>query len=232
MSTRTIQSSPKFWDESAEAFDQIYSGEKKSPFGVFLDRWLRRDIYERIRGTVNEIDALGADQKVVDIGTGTGRLCVPLARRGHHVTGVDFSEEMLKRARQVVSEAGVADRCTFMPGDLLTAMPEELKQLGPFDAVAVLGVVDYIADAGRLLKNAATLSPKKLVVSFPKAGTLRCALRRIRYKLQSLDCPLFFYRPEQICELGEKLGADRVEIRSMGQLHFTVFHFSRMPPSH
>jgi len=56
---------------------------------------------------------------VLDLGCGTGRHAVELARAGYRVTGVDLSPRMLDRARQRASAAGVevewvcADAATF-----------------------------------------------------------------------------------------------------------------------
>ncbi|MBP7867924.1 MAG: class I SAM-dependent methyltransferase [Acidobacteria bacterium] len=65
------------------------------------------------QGTVGEVDflekELGFDRgkAVLDIGCGTGRHAVELARRGYVVTGVDLSESQLARAREKAREAGV-----------------------------------------------------------------------------------------------------------------------------
>jgi SAM-dependent methyltransferase len=45
--------------------------------------------------------------RFVDLGCGTGRLLLPLARRGYWVLGVDLSEEMLKVADAKARAAGV-----------------------------------------------------------------------------------------------------------------------------
>ena len=53
---------------------------------------------------------------MLDVGTGTGRAAIALARRGAVVTGVDASEEMLAVARQRAPRtAGAAS--TFVSGD-------------------------------------------------------------------------------------------------------------------
>ena len=65
------------------------------------------------QGTVGEVDfverELGADRskRILDIGCGTGRHAIELARRGYRVTGFDLSEAQLQRARDKAAEAGV-----------------------------------------------------------------------------------------------------------------------------
>lgn len=65
------------------------------------------------QGTAGEVDfverELGADRgkRILDIGCGTGRHAIELARRGYRVTGFDLSEGQLRRARKKAAEAGV-----------------------------------------------------------------------------------------------------------------------------
>ena len=66
-----------------------------------------------VQGTVGECDfieqEINRDKsiKILDIGCGTGRHSIELAKRGYHVTGVDLSENQIKRARQKAQEVGV-----------------------------------------------------------------------------------------------------------------------------
>jgi len=50
---------------------------------------------------------LAPGDRVLDIGCGTGRHSIELARRGFRVTGLDISEGMLDEARRRAGEAGV-----------------------------------------------------------------------------------------------------------------------------
>jgi SAM-dependent methyltransferase len=64
--------------------------------------------------TLAEVDFVIAELQLpaggwlLDIGCGTGRHAVELAKRGYQVTGVDISEGMLAEARQAAQAAGVA----------------------------------------------------------------------------------------------------------------------------
>jgi ubiquinone/menaquinone biosynthesis C-methylase UbiE len=225
MSNDVSQSSARYWDAMVEDFDAIYSGKRASRLAVGLDRWLRRDIYERIDETVRLVDRLGPRQRVLDVGTGTGRLCIPLARNTHSVVGVDFSAAMLARARELAEAAGVAGQCSFIQDDLVEDGSKTLRPGVSFDAVAILGVLDYISDPLPMLWRVNALRPKLIVASFPREGTPRAWLRRARYRVQGLDCPLYFYTARQVECYGRALDARRVSQRVMGQLHFASFWF-------
>jgi SAM-dependent methyltransferase len=68
-------------------------------------------------------------QDILDLGTGTGALAIPLARAGAHVVGVDASEAQLAAAR----EAAERERLTI---DLRFARAEETGAAdGSFDAI-------------------------------------------------------------------------------------------------
>ena len=58
--------------------------------------------------------------RVLELGCGSGRILVPLARAGHHVVGVDTSPHMLALAYEKLATAGpeVAARARLVQGDL------------------------------------------------------------------------------------------------------------------
>jgi ubiquinone/menaquinone biosynthesis C-methylase UbiE len=90
-----------------------------------------------VQGTVGECDflekELGADKslRILDIGCGTGRHAIELTKRGYHVTGVDLSENQIKRAREKAQEAG-------MIIDFQTQDARDLPFEGEFDLAIML----------------------------------------------------------------------------------------------
>jgi len=67
------------------------------------------DKYEKeifTQGTLGEVDfiekEINKDKncEILDIGCGTGRHAIELAKRGYNVTGIDLSESMIKKARE------------------------------------------------------------------------------------------------------------------------------------
>jgi SAM-dependent methyltransferase len=80
----------------------------------------------------------GRTSRILDLGCGTGRHAVEFAARGFDVTGVDFSEAMLNRAR-IRPHAG-SGALDFIQGDART-----YRSAVPFDAVLMnFNVLGYM----------------------------------------------------------------------------------------
>jgi len=109
-----------------------------------------------------------ADQhgmQVLELGCGTGRLLLPLARTGHRVTGLDLSRTMLRIAEaKIASEADfVQQRISIVEGDMasfnfgrqfdLIIIPlNTLMHLNRIQMQACFGcVAEHLQPAGRLL---------------------------------------------------------------------------------
>jgi ubiquinone/menaquinone biosynthesis C-methylase UbiE len=105
---------------------------------------------DRALGDVKDLD-------VLDVGAGTGRHAIRLAASGARVTAVDFSEEMLAKARQKPG----AERVRWLVHDVA---PHEALPFGDnsFDRVLSALVLEHIPigelahffrDLGRVVRN-------------------------------------------------------------------------------
>lgn len=90
----------------------------------------------------------------VDLGCGTGANAIYLAKHGFEVTGVDFSEAAIQKARMKADEAGV--RVQFVVDDLT-----DLKKVcDTFDFLLDYGVLDDLRldQRDRYVQNVVSLS--------------------------------------------------------------------------
>jgi tellurite methyltransferase len=74
--------------------------------------------------------------RILDVGMGEGRNAVFLARKGHHVTGVDISSVAIRKAQMLAKEVGVRIETVTSPIESYRA-PKEL-----FDVVICFYYVD------------------------------------------------------------------------------------------
>ena len=58
---------------------------------------------------------------VMDLGSGDGRNIIAAAKRGARAIGVEYNPDMVALSRRRAQEAGVADRATFVQGDMFEA---------------------------------------------------------------------------------------------------------------
>ena len=77
---------------------------------------------------------LAPGQQVLDLTCGPGLYTVELARRGCHVTGIDFSPAAIAYGRELAVTQQVAERCTFVEQDVRGAEPAA----GRYDAALIL----------------------------------------------------------------------------------------------
>ena len=62
--------------------------------------------------------AAAQDGPVLELGCGTGRIAVPVARAGARIVGIDRSAEMLARARSRVKRSQLSGRLSLVRGDI------------------------------------------------------------------------------------------------------------------
>jgi ArsR family transcriptional regulator len=112
------------------------------------------------------VDAAGPGpfRKLVDLGSGTGRMLTLLGPKAEVALGLDLSQQMLNIARNHVSEAGLK-ACELRHGDIFgTRLPD-----GEADLVIVHQVLHYLADPAAAVREAARITAaggKLIIVDF------------------------------------------------------------------
>jgi protein-L-isoaspartate(D-aspartate) O-methyltransferase len=112
--------------------------------------------------------ALTGDERVLDVGTGSGYQAAVLAELAREVVSIERHERLAEWARQNLARAGYADRVEVHVGDGSLGWPER----APYEAIAVAAAApglpralyDQLAENGRLVLPIGTRHGQRLEV--------------------------------------------------------------------
>jgi ArsR family transcriptional regulator len=143
----------------AERLDTV-RGERSTEAGEYFARnaarWDEiRSLYvseTAVESAILEAAGAGPFKRLVDLGSGTGRMLTLLGPQSEAALGLDLSQQMLNIARSHVAEAGL-ERCELRHGDIFgTRLPTQSA-----DLVVVHQVLHYLADPAAAVREAARL---------------------------------------------------------------------------
>jgi ArsR family transcriptional regulator len=125
-------------------------------FEQVAPQWDRiRSLYvseSAVEAAIDRAAGPGPFQRVVDLGTGSGRMLTLIGARARMAVGLDLSQNMLNIARANVSRAGL-DKVELRHGDIFaTRLPPASA-----DLVIVHQVLHYLADPAAAVAEAARL---------------------------------------------------------------------------
>lgn len=114
--------------------------------------------------------------EVLDAGCGQGTQAIALARLGHHVTGLDSSEQLLAEAERAAREqpAEVRERLRFERGDVLTLGE---SRPGRYDVVCCHGVAMYLPSLAELVGQLVTIARSGALISLLTRNRAGIAMR-------------------------------------------------------
>jgi len=203
-----------FWSQEAEDFDAIYS-QRRGRFENLLNVAFRWDMYARFEYTMEHAMPIEG-RSFLDVGCGTGRYSLELARRGaRKVVGIDISERMVDICQQRAKEEHLDSCCQFLQTDLLEYQSDEI-----FDVCIGVGLFDYIREPLSVLAKMQDFVQDRAIMSFPKFWTWRAPVRKMRLSLKG--CDVFFYTNERINTLLKQAGFASHTIDKIGQLYCTT----------
>lgn len=149
--------------------ERVLAAMGRVPRELFLPESLRRYAYEDgalpigsgqtisqpfIVGTICALLELSGDERVLDVGTGSGYQAALLAELAADVVTIERVPELAERARVALAEAGY-ERVEVLLGDGSLGVPER----APFDGIAVAAAAptvppalyEQLAQGGRLV---------------------------------------------------------------------------------
>jgi len=195
-----------FFDRYARDFDAIY-GNRNTLLNNVVNTLFRRSMRLRYQLTLEGCQPIEG-KTVLDVGCGPGHYSIELAKRGAaRVHGIDFAEGMLDIARAGAERAGVANRCTFESADFHTQAVQ-----GPYDYVIVMGFMDYVADARKMVRRTLELTGTRAFFSFPLDGGPLAWQRRLRYQSR---CDLYLYTEDDVRRIFADAGAKRIDVKKI-----------------
>ncbi len=105
-----------------------------------------------VEAAILEAVGPGPFRRMIDLGTGSGRMLALLCTRANEGLGLDLSQQMLNIARRRTAEAGL-ERCQLRHGDIFaTQLPTASA-----DLVVVHQVLHYLSDPAAAVAEAARL---------------------------------------------------------------------------
>ena len=122
------------WAENYDKSVSVADDNGKYPFAGY------KNLMNTIYGTV--MDKCPA--KILDIGIGTGTLAFKLYEQGNHITGIDFSSEMLKASGVKMPNAKLI-QCDFSKG-----MPNILHHM-TFDFIVSTYALHHLTDDEKII---------------------------------------------------------------------------------
>jgi SAM-dependent methyltransferase len=183
-----------------------YDGWFETPAGRYA-RELEEELLLAAAGDVRGL-------RVLDVGCGTGLHLRLFAGRGASGVGVEPAGEMLERARERLGGGA----------QLVQGRAEALPfRDGAFDLVTLITSLEFVADAGAALAEAARVCRRRLVVAVLNAVSLSSAVRRIKRNVKAtLFRAVRFYEPRELRSALRPYAAGPIYLAST--LHFFPFH--------
>ena len=174
--TPPVPSRHEHYSYSAYADERMAETFEAARFGGPIGRLLAETQERIVAAFLSPVEG----RAILDVGTGTGRAAIALARRGAIVTGMDASAEMLAVAERRAAEEGAA--VTFRRGDAHGLDATD----GSFDAVVCLRVLMHTPDWRRSLSELCRVARHRVVLDYPAAASaaaLQAATRRVAHRL-------------------------------------------------
>jgi ubiquinone/menaquinone biosynthesis C-methylase UbiE len=154
-----VRESKEHYSYSAYADPAMAQSFERRRFGGPIGEYVAGSQARVVANMVGRIK----DRSIVDVGTGTGRAAILMARGGARVTAVDASEQMLEVARKRAADEGLKIR--FVPGDAHALRFADRE----FDVAICLRVLMHAPDWQRCLGELCRVAERLVIFDYPAA---------------------------------------------------------------
>ena len=176
---------------------------------------------EQARVLANMIGRI-QERTILDVGTGTGRAALMLARGGARVTAVDASEQMLAVARQRAAEQIV--KVNFLRGDVHKL---DFKDRS-FDVVVCLRVLMHTPDWRRCLAELCRVADRLVVFDYPSATSAALVHSMARRVFQAVGGRTEAYRVFTDRTIERALDRSQFRVRSVHRQFVMPIQFHKI----
>ena len=121
-----------------------------------------------------------ADEKILDIGCGAGRISIPLGKKlsgGGSLLGVDMQRGMITLAEKYAYKESLSEVCRFKQ---LNILDEEIK--GTFDKVVIVTVLGELPNVDLVIQKISSLLNQGAVISVTEVIPDPCYIRVSRLR--------------------------------------------------
>ncbi len=163
-------------------------------------------------------DLLPDTGSILDIGTGTGKLLIPIQKRERRIIGVDTSHEMLSILKDNCRSLGILPRISVCDAHNLSFKDNT------FECVVSSRVLMHLADWQIALTEFCRVSKNTLIIDFPPTSNFVVIAPHIQYLLNFIRKPQPVYKPLSITRVAKhikNLGFQSVFIKR--QFFFPIF---------
>jgi len=143
-----------YFEEEAQTYDEKRSQKMRLWWGKEVE------IVSNLCGNIKE-------KQVLEIGVGTGRFSIELAKKGANITSLDPAKAMLMVTKEKTTQSGVTDKIS-----LLRAVGHNLPfKNSSFDAIVCMHVLKHLSTYKDVLQEMERVTKQEgfIILNFPNA---------------------------------------------------------------
>lgn len=177
-----------------ESWKQIYEERAANPANpdYAASYWSKEGFQELIKITSQILSKENTNQTVLDVGCGPGNYCKLLSESGFKVTGIDYSQEMINRAKLN------APKAKLLIGDGYNLGFNNKS----FDIVLSIGVLTCVSEYKKFVEEMKRVAKKTIIIStLLRNRKVEDVQEFIKRKLKNDPWPTIDYHPSELLEL-------------------------------